>query len=118
MCLNSSLMFERDAFEPVIVTTGPAGHLAAVARAAGLRVEQIGGASAEAVYRQLLDELRPGLAISHFSDAGYALFAEVRNPEHHVHPQCLRVPTRSRKGEAATGRPVCQPLRFRLAQGD
>ncbi len=74
--LDSALMLDRHIFEPVIVATGPIGHLADVARSNGLRVEQISGSNALQNYGHLIDEIKPALSISHFSDVGYPLFAE------------------------------------------
>lgn len=74
--LDSALQFDPALVETTIVSTGPLGHLAWVARRAGLRVEQVAGEGQTVGYAQLLDEIAPNLAMSHFSDTGYPLFAE------------------------------------------
>lgn len=74
--LDQALSFNPEKFEVVIVTPGPLGHLAAQARKANLRVEQLPQIGTSAAYRALLRKIEPDVSISHFSDLGYPLFAE------------------------------------------
>jgi glycosyltransferase involved in cell wall biosynthesis len=96
--LDSALAFDRDRIQAVIVIPGHAGHLAGVARAAGLEVVKLPERRTQAVYGELLDRFAPHLAMSHFSDAGYQLFARHGIPNitfiHNVYA-FLRAPQRA-----------------------
>ncbi|KMZ13933.1 Glycosyltransferase [Candidatus Burkholderia humilis] len=76
--LDSAIAFNRDRYDVTIVTAGKVGHLGAVAREAGLRVIGLPERDTLASYRQLLSQVQPNLAMSHFSYVGYPLFAELR----------------------------------------
>ncbi|QBQ98358.1 glycosyltransferase family 4 protein [Paraburkholderia pallida] len=76
--LDSAIAFNRDRFDVTIVTAGAVGHLGAVAREAGLRVIGLPQRNTLGAYAQLLDQLKPDLAMSHFSYLGYPLFAKYR----------------------------------------
>jgi len=78
--LDQALSFNSAQFEVVIVTPGALGHLAARAREANLRVEQLPQKRTNAAYRELLRNIHPDVSISHFSDLGYPLFAELGIP--------------------------------------
>jgi glycosyltransferase involved in cell wall biosynthesis len=78
--LDQALSFNPTQFEVVIVTPGALGHLATQARKANLRVEQLPKIRTSAAYRALLRKIEPDVAISHFSDLGYPLFAELGIP--------------------------------------
>ena len=84
--LDQALSFNSTQFEVVIVTPGALGHLAAQARKANLRVEQLPKIGTAAAYRALLRKIEPDVSISHFSDLGYPLFG---NSKHNVHSQRL-----------------------------
>jgi glycosyltransferase involved in cell wall biosynthesis len=78
--LDSALSFDRARVQTLIVSVGPLGHLAGVAQAAGLRVVGLPASGGERAYAELLDNFRPALAVSHFSSAGYKLFAARKIP--------------------------------------
>ncbi|GAC1044644.1 glycosyltransferase family 4 protein [Rhizobium sp. No.120] len=78
--LDQALSFNSAQFEVVIVTPGALGHLAAQARKVNLRVEQLPKLGTTAAYRALLRRIEPDVSISHFSDLGYPLFAELGIP--------------------------------------
>lgn len=78
--LDQALSFNPEKFEVVIVTPGALGHLAAQARKANLRVEQLPKIGTSSAYRALLRKIEPDVSISHFSDLGYPLFAELGIP--------------------------------------
>lgn len=73
--LDSALAFRAAGLEVVIVSIAGLGHLAAQAREAGLEVVALPAGRVEASYEALLRRFEPHLAISHFSDVGYPLFA-------------------------------------------
>lgn len=79
--LDSAIAFNRDRFDVTIVTAGTVGHLGAVAREAGLRVIGLPERDTLGAYSQLLSQIQPNLAMSHFSYVGYPLFAKfgIRN---------------------------------------
>lgn len=79
--LDSAIAFNRDRYDVTIVTSGKVGHLGAVAREAGLRVIGLPERGTLEAYDQLLSQIRPDLAMSHFSYVGYPLFAKfgIRN---------------------------------------
>lgn len=78
--LDQALSFNSTQFEVVIVTPGALGHLAAQARKVNLRVEQLPKIGTAGAYRALLRKIEPDVSISHFSDLGYPLFAELGIP--------------------------------------
>ncbi|MFP3607898.1 glycosyltransferase family 1 protein, partial [Paraburkholderia sp. SIMBA_053] len=73
--LDSAIAFDRQRFDVTIVTPGKVGHLGAVARDAGLRVIGLPADDPQRAYDRLLSELPIDVAMSHFSNAGYPLFA-------------------------------------------
>lgn len=78
--LDSALALASTAIQATIVSTGPLGHLAEIARHAGIRVEQVSTDGEARDYGRLLDEILPDVSVSHFSDTGYRLFEERRIP--------------------------------------
>ncbi|HET9018189.1 MAG TPA: glycosyltransferase family 4 protein [Acetobacteraceae bacterium] len=74
--LDSTLALHRVGVPTLIVSVGPLGELAAAARAAGLHVEALDPEARERSYARLVKAFRPSLAVSHFSTAGYRLFAK------------------------------------------
>jgi glycosyltransferase involved in cell wall biosynthesis len=79
--LDSALRFDRNHFDVTIVSVGTPGHLADVARAAGLRVIGLTDQDKERQYAQVLERYGINLAISHFSHFGYKLLRKhgIRN---------------------------------------
>jgi glycosyltransferase involved in cell wall biosynthesis len=71
--LDSALRFDRNLFDVTIVSVGTPGHLAEVARAAGLRVIGLTEQDKERQYNQVLEQYSINLAVSHFSHFGYKL---------------------------------------------
>ncbi len=63
-----------------IVTPGKVGHLGQVARAAGLRVVGLPPRNPLPAYERILRELGVGIAMSHFSNTGYEVFARHQIP--------------------------------------
>ncbi|MBW0446938.1 glycosyltransferase family 4 protein [Paraburkholderia phenoliruptrix] len=78
--LDSAIAFDRQRFDVTIVTPGKVGHLGAVAREAGLRVIGLPASNQQGAYDRLLRELGIDVAMSHFSNAGYPLFARYQIP--------------------------------------
>lgn len=78
--LDSAIAFDRQRFDVTIVTPGKVGHLGAVARDAGLRVIGLPAEEPQRAYDRLLSELPIDVAMSHFSNAGYPLFARHKIP--------------------------------------
>ena len=78
--LDSAIAFDPKRFEVTIVTPGKVGHLGTVARDAGARVVGLPPENLLGAYGQLLKELQIDVAMSHFSDLGYPLFAQHKIP--------------------------------------
>ncbi len=78
--LDTAQAWRRFGIETMIVSTGPLGELAAVARQSGLRVEGLPARNPLRAYARLLDRFAPTLAVSHFSTLGYKLFTARRVP--------------------------------------
>jgi glycosyltransferase involved in cell wall biosynthesis len=73
--LDSAIAFDRARFDVTIVTPGKVGHLGTVARSAGLRVIGLPSINPLRAYERVLKELSIDVAMSHFSNTGYPLFA-------------------------------------------
>jgi glycosyltransferase involved in cell wall biosynthesis len=78
--LDSAIAFDRNRFDVTIVTPGKVGHLGTVAQGAGLRVIGLPAGNVQGAYERVLRALSIDVAMSHFSDAGYALFARHKIP--------------------------------------
>jgi len=78
--LDSAIAFDPKRFEVTIVTPGKVGHLGTLARDAGARVVGLPPENLLGAYEQLLKELQIDVAMSHFSDLGYPLFAQHKIP--------------------------------------
>jgi glycosyltransferase involved in cell wall biosynthesis len=73
--LDTARHFDRMKITPLIVSIGALGALADAARRTGVRVVGLPRRNAERAYADLLDQWRPGLAVTHFSSFGLKLFA-------------------------------------------
>jgi glycosyltransferase involved in cell wall biosynthesis len=71
--LDSALRFDKSLFDVTIVSVGELGHLAGVARDAGLRVIGLEEPDKERQYERIIVDQRIDLAVSHFSRFGYKL---------------------------------------------
>ncbi|WP_024275777.1 glycosyltransferase family 4 protein [Hyphomicrobium sp. 802] len=80
VALDTTLAFDKSRYQSLIVTTGPLGHLAEVARRQGLEVIQLSADNVSRDYRALLRQYEPHIAISHFSHHGYPFLAERNIP--------------------------------------
>lgn len=78
--LDSAIAFDRQRFDVTIVTPGKVGHLGTVARDAGLRVIGLPADDLHGAYDRVLKDLSIDVAMSHFSDVGYPLFARHKIP--------------------------------------
>jgi glycosyltransferase involved in cell wall biosynthesis len=78
--LDSAIAFDRNRFDVTIITPGKVGHLGTVARNAGLRVIGLPAEDLHGAYERVLTELSIDVAMSHFSDVGYVLFARHKIP--------------------------------------
>lgn len=78
--LDSALRFDKRSFDVIIVSVGPLGYLAGVAREAGLSVVGLEGTDKEKErqYEKIIDDYQIHLAVSHFSHFGYKLFRRRR----------------------------------------
>jgi glycosyltransferase involved in cell wall biosynthesis len=78
--LDSALAFDRKRFEVTIVTAGKIGHLGEIAKGSGLKVIGLNQKDMLGSYDKLLNDNKFDVAISHFSDLGYRLFARYEIP--------------------------------------
>jgi acetyltransferase-like isoleucine patch superfamily enzyme/glycosyltransferase involved in cell wall biosynthesis len=73
--LDVALGFKGLGYDVLIVTCGPLGQLAREAQAAGIVVRRLPADRTAETYPALIDEFRPTVAQSHFSDVGYPSLA-------------------------------------------
>jgi len=78
--LDTAIALNRDRYDVTIVTAGLVGHLGKTARECGLRVVGLTRPNEVAEYEDLLRNFKISIAISHFSDIGYPLFAKYKIP--------------------------------------
>ena len=78
--LDSALAFDKKRFEVTIVTAGKIGHLGEIAKESGLKVIGLNQKDILSSYDKLLNDNKFDVAISHFSDLGYRLFARYEIP--------------------------------------
>lgn len=78
--LDSAIAFDRNRFDVTIVTPGKVGHLGKTAMEAGLKVIGLPASNPHRAYEDVLKKSNIDVAISHFSNAGYALFSRYKIP--------------------------------------